>query len=60
MSGIYFISLMKQNGIFLYINTMQAIVLPKRYFSPQEIIFLETLIKEKLGQKISKKVAVVY
>lgn len=52
---LFYIAYETKQYFFLYINTMQAIVLPKRYFSPQEITFLEMLVKEKMGQKFRKR-----
>ncbi len=40
---------------YLYINTMQAIILPKRAFSQEQIIALEQLIKEKMGRNFYKR-----
>ena len=40
---------------YLYINTLQAIILPKRDLNSEEIIVVEKLIKEKLGIKFMKR-----
>ncbi|MEL7654755.1 MAG: YcxB family protein [Bacillota bacterium] len=40
---------------YLYINTLQAIILPKRDFSGTEIAAVEKLIKEKLGRRFIKR-----
>lgn len=40
---------------YLYINTMQAIILPKRDFPPDETAAMEKLIREKLGKRYYKR-----
>ncbi|HWQ77705.1 MAG TPA: YcxB family protein [Anaerovoracaceae bacterium] len=40
---------------YLYINTAQAIILPKRDFKPEEVPVLEKLIREKLGKRFVKR-----
>lgn len=40
---------------YLYINTMQAIILPKRDLKREDLIALEKLVKEKLGKKFLKR-----
>lgn len=40
---------------YLYINTMQAVILPKRVFTKEEVIVLENLIKEKMGRNFYKR-----
>ncbi len=40
---------------YLYINTVQAVILPKRDFRTEELPVLETLIREKLGAKFYKR-----
>lgn len=44
-----------KNYFYLYINTAQAVILPKRDFRPEELPVLETLIREKLGEKFHKR-----
>lgn len=40
---------------YLYIDTAQAIILPKRDFKPEEIPALEKMIGEKLGRRFIKR-----
>lgn len=40
---------------YLYINTAQAIILPKRDFKPEVIPVLEKMIREKLGRRFIKR-----
>ena len=40
---------------YLYINTMQAIILPKREYNQEQINAMEKLIKEKMGKNFYKR-----
>lgn len=40
---------------YLYINTVQAILLPKRDFSEEELPVVAKLIQEKLGRRFRKR-----
>jgi len=40
---------------YLYLNTMQAVILPKRYFKKEEITFVEELIRKSMGIKFQRR-----
>lgn len=40
---------------YLYVNTIQAVILPKREFKVEEIPVLRNLIREKLGRNYRKR-----
>lgn len=40
---------------YLYINTVQAIILPKRDFKGEELSFAAKLIQDKLGRRFRKR-----
>jgi hypothetical protein len=52
---VFFSAYETKKYFYLYINTIQAIILPKRDFSEEEVIVLGKLFKEKLGKRFHKR-----
>ncbi|MDF3000114.1 MAG: YcxB-like protein [Bacillota bacterium] len=52
---IFYCAYETKKYFYLYLNTMQAIILPKRYFLPEEMDFLRELIQVKMVKRYYKR-----
>ena len=52
---IFYCAYETKKYFYLYLNTMQAIILPKRCFGPEEIDFTQKLISEKMVKRYFKR-----
>lgn len=53
--NVFYHSYETKKYFYLYINTMQAIILPKRDYTPDQVNSIEKLLREKLKKNFHKR-----